>query len=498
MMLLSQAAQILGGTLLGKDVGFATVSSDSRSINAGDLFVALQGPNFDGSAFVNGAAQAGAVAAMVNQRTETGVLRTEQHKGFTQSSVLSPQIPLLLVEDTRLALGKLAAHWRQQFAIPLIAITGSNGKTTVKEMLASILRTATGSENAVLATVGNLNNDIGLPLTLLKMNAAHRYAVIEMGMNHSGEIDYLTRLAQPDVAVINNAGSAHLAGLGSVAAVARAKGEIFAGLVAKGIAVINADDLHAPLWRELAGKHSIIEFGLEKHVAVHAQWQTRDYGAHIVVSTPQGSFNAQLQVPGVHNVRNALAATTAALAIQVPLPAIAAGLAKYAGMAGRMQRRDALNGATLIDDTYNANPTSLRAALKVLAQSTGKKILVLGDMGELGEDAVRLHREAGTEARHLGVDQMLALGELTPYAVQEFGPNARHYERLEDLLAALKKHLDATSTVLVKGSRFMHMERVVQHCIEDREPKPQDRRSPGAAGVFLSSVLSRRSSDYRT
>ena len=200
----------------------------------------------------------------------------------------------------------------------------------------------------------------------------------------------------------------------------------------------------------------------------------------------------------MHNVRNALAATAAALAIQVPLPAIAAGLAKYAGMAGRMQRRDALNGATLIDDTYNANPTSLRAALKVLAQSTGKKILVLGDMGELGEDAVRLHREAGTEARHLGVDQMLALGELTPYAVQEFGPNARHYERLEDLLAALKKHLDATSTVLVKGSRFMHMERVVQHCIEDREPKPQDRRSPGAAGVFLSSVLSRRSSDYRT
>ncbi len=478
MMLLSQAAQILGGKLIGQDVRFSAVSSDSRAITAGDLFVALQGPNYDGAAFVADAAQGGAVAALVGesedrrQKTEDRGFVAAARQSFNKGAAepLSPQssvLSLLVVEDTRLALGRLAAHWRSQFAIPIVAVTGSNGKTTVKEMLASILRAAAGSANAVLATVGNLNNDIGLPLTLLKLRAFHRYAVIEMGMNHSGEIDYLTRLTRPDVTVINNAGSAHLAGLGSVEAVAHAKGEIFTGLSPQGCAVINADDLYAPLWRELAGKHPIIEFGLEKNVAVHAQWQTKGYGAHIAVSTPQGSFNAQLQVPGAHNVRNALAATAAALALHVTLPAIAAGLENYCGTAGRMQRKGALHGAVLIDDSYNANPTSLRAALKVLAQSSGKKILVLGDMGELGEDAVRLHGEAGAEACHLGVTELLALGELTPYAVHEFGPGARHFERIEDLLATLDQHLDADSTVLVKGSRFMHMERVVQCCTED-------------------------------
>ena len=471
MMLLSQAAQILGGTLLGKDVGFATVSSDSRSINAGDLFVALQGPNFDGSAFVNGAAQAGAVAAMINQRTEAGVLRTEQQKGFPQSlshqsSVLSPQLPLLLVEDTRLALGKLAAHWRQQFDIPLIAITGSNGKTTVKEMLASILRAATGADDAVLATIGNLNNDIGMPLTLLKLRDHHRYAVIEMGMNHTGEIKYLSDLARPDVAVINNAGSAHLAGLGTVEAVARAKGEIFSGLSAQGVAVINADDLYAPLWRKLVGRCRIIDFGLEKNRVVHAQWQPKIDGAQLVVTTPRGSFNAQLRVPGEHNVRNALAAISAALALDVPLNAMSRGLENFYGVSGRMQRKVAMHGATLIDDSYNANPSSVRAALKVLVQSSGKKILVLGDMGELGEGAVQLHEEIGEEAHLLGVNQLLALGELTRHTVQKFGAGARHFERIEDLLAALDKNLDVDTTVLVKGSRFMQMERVVLHCVD--------------------------------
>ena len=307
MMLLSQAAQALGCELVGHDVLFTSVSSDSRAINAGDLFVALQGENYDGAAFIANATQSGAVAALV--------------KTTSYRNVESP-CPLLLVEDTRLALGRLAAHWRAQFNIPVIAVTGSNGKTTVKEMLASILRAATGDDNAVLATLGNLNNDIGVPLTLLKLRAVHRYAVIEMGMNHTGEIEYLARLARPDVAIVNNAGSAHLAGLGSVDAVARAKGEIFTGLSPQGTAVINADDAYAPLWRELADGHVLIEFGLGKNVAVHAQWQVRDYGAHIKVSMPQGSFSAQLQVPGVHNVRNALAATAAALALHVPLPEI--------------------------------------------------------------------------------------------------------------------------------------------------------------------------------
>ena len=482
MMLLSQAAQALGGKLIGKDVLFSAVSSDSRTLTAGDLFVALQGKNFDGAAFVEGAARSGAVAALMNAENYGGA---------------PLPCPVLLVDDTRLALGRLAAHWRTQFSIPLVAVTGSNGKTTVKEMLASILRVEAGGANAVLATAGNLNNDIGMPLTLLKLRAFHRYAVIEMGMNHPGEIEYLTLLARPDVAVINNAGSAHLEGLGSVEAVARAKGEIFLGLSPQGYAVINADDLYAPMWRELAGKRPIIEFGLERHVAVHAKWQAKGYGSHIVVGTPEGEFAAQMQVPGVHNVRNALAATAAALAVRVSLPAIAAGLEKYSGTAGRMQRRDAMHGAVLIDDSYNANPASLRVALKVLMQGTGRKILVLGDMGELGNEAERMHAEVGAEAHHLGVDELLAIGELSRHAVNAFGQYARHYDRIEDLLAALDKKLDAKTTVLVKGSRFMRMERVVQHCTDGAGNGPTREKSPGvaggegegAAGMCLSPVL---------
>jgi UDP-N-acetylmuramoyl-tripeptide--D-alanyl-D-alanine ligase len=451
-MRLSQAAQILGGRLAGPDVEFAAVSSDSRAIAAGDLFVALRGENFDGAEFVASAAQAGAVAALVNR--ESGASRQE------------PGFPVLQVEDTRLALGQLAAYWRAQFAVSVVAVTGSNGKTTVKEMLAAILREAAGNTDVVLATQGNLNNDIGMPLTLLKLRARHRYAVIEMGMNHPGEIAYLTRLARPDVVVINNAASAHLAWLGSVEAVARAKGEILEGLPEHGIAVINGDDAHAPLWRKLAGSHAAVEFGLEKHAAVRAQWRPQGNGAAMEASTPQGDFTAVLQVPGAHNVRNALAATAAALALDAKLPAITAGLEKFSGVAGRLQCKPSLHGAVLIDDSYNANPASVHAALKVLAQAGGKKILVLGDMGELGPAAARLHTEIGAEARRLGVDQMLALGELSAFAAREFGAGARHFERIEDLLAALGKELGAGDTVLVKGSRFMRMERVVQHCTQ--------------------------------
>ena len=475
MMLLSQAAQAIGGAVIGVDASFSAVSTDSRAISAGDFFVALQGPNFDGSAFVVGAGQSGAVAAMVNANSSI-------------AQETRPSIPLLLVDDTRLALGRLAAYWRSQFTLPVVAVTGSNGKTTVKEMLASILRSATGIEDAVLATAGNLNNDIGMPLTLLRLRANHRYAVIEMGMNHTGEIKYLSKLARPDVAVINNAGSAHLAGLGSVEAVARAKGEIFSGLSPQGVAIINADDLYASLWRGLAGARSIIDFGLEKNVAVHAQWQATDYGAHILVSTPQGSLCVQLKVPGAHNVRNALAATSAALALGVPLNAITHGLENFYGVAGRMQRCMALHGAQLIDDSYNANPASVRAALKVLVQNAGKKILVLGDMGELGADTVRMHAEIGEEAHHLGVNQLLALGELTRHTVQKFGVGARHFERVEDLLAALEKDMDAETTVLVKGSRFMQMERVVKYCVVDRGARESGGNGHDAAGIYRSSI----------
>ncbi len=449
MMLLSQAAQVLGGELIGPDKLFTSVSTDSRVIAAGGLFVALHGPNFNGAEFTASATQRGAVGSLLSRASYSG--------GATSGTIL-------LVPDARLALGQLAAHWRARFQLRLVAITGSNGKTTVKEMLASVLRAATGNADAVLATQGNLNNDIGMPLTLLKLRAGHRYAVIEMGMNHSGEIDYLTRLARPDIAIINNASSAHLAGLGSVEAVARAKGEIFAGLGANGIAVINADDEHAPLWRALAGV-PIIDFALGRSAAVQVRWQPQDFGATLQISTPAGDFAAQLQVPGVHNVRNALAATAAAVALGIALPQIAAGLEKFSGVAGRLQRKSARCGATLLDDTYTANPASLQSALEVLAQASGEKILVLGDMGELGDDAARLHREIGAAARQIGINKLLALGELSIHAVQGYGAGAQHYAEIDSLLAALDKQLTADVTVLVKGSRFMRMERVVQHCV---------------------------------
>ena len=448
MMTLAQAAQVLFGRLIGEDCRFNAVSSDSRYIAAGDLFVALRGDNFDGAKFVAGAVQDGAVAALVN----------------ADSYRADAPCPQILVEDTRLSLGQLAAYWRRQFELPLIGITGSNGKTSVKEMLASILREHTADSDAVLATKGNLNNDIGLPLTLLKLRAHHRYAVIEMGMNHPGEIDYLTHLAVPTIALINNAGSAHLAGLGSVESVARAKGEIFAGLNDNGIAIINADDDYADVWCELANGKSTVSFGLTHPADIQATWQPLAFGSRITATTPVGEVVIEIAVPGVHNVRNALAATSAALALNIPLNTIAAGLANFAGVAGRLQRKAALRGAVVLDDTYNANPASLHAALEVLAQQKGKKILVLGDMGELGADAAHFHAEIGAEARQLGIDYLLAMGDLSSYAVDEFGDGADHFARLEELLAQLESHLDADTTVLVKGSRFMKMERVVQHC----------------------------------
>lgn len=473
MMYLSRAAAILNGQLLGRDVLFNGVSTDSRTLAAGDLFIALQGDNFDGAAFVKTAAQAGAVAALVNVSSYQMAANNARADGG--ASLVQSTIPLLLVNDTKLALGGLAAHWRAQFPLPLAAVTGSNGKTTVKEMLASILRVATnsateGSTDAVLATHGNLNNDIGMPLTLLKLRAKHRYAVIEMGMNHTGEIDYLSRIACPDVAIVNNAGSAHLAGLGSIAAVARAKGEIFAGLSVQGTAIINADDNYASLWRELVGDKKIIDFALDHPAAVTAQWQMLEYGANMDVRTPQSNFSVQLQVPGAHNVRNALAAIAAAVGLNISNTNIVAGLENFLGVAGRMQRHVTAHGAQLIDDSYNANPASLRAALRVLTQATGTKILVLGDMGELGAEAAELHGQLGAEARELGIDELLALGELTRHTVREFGAGAQHFASIEDLLAVLNQKLDAKTTLLVKGSRFMRMERVVHHCISANKP----------------------------
>ncbi|MHB0973005.1 MAG: UDP-N-acetylmuramoyl-tripeptide--D-alanyl-D-alanine ligase [Thiobacillus sp.] len=448
MMRLSEAAAMLGVPFAGPDADVVRVSTDSRSIRPGDLFIALRGERFDGGNFAAQALQQGA-AGVVLDRTQAPGIATA-----------------LRVDDTRLALGRLGAAWRQRFAIPVVAVTGSNGKTTVKEMLAAILRVEAGSDDAVLRTEGNLNNDIGLPLMLLRLRETHQFAVLEMGMNHAGEIDYLSRLARPGVAVVNNALSAHIGFLGSIENIARAKGEIFNGLSDAGIAVFNADDPHAWLWREANTRRCVIDFGLRQPAAVRGHFLPAGFGSALTLALPGATLDIALQVPGEHNAMNALAAAAAAFALDVSHRSIVAGLAGFTGVKGRLQRKPALHGSTFIDDTYNANPDSVKAALAVLAQQTGRKVLVLGDMGELGSDAAAMHREIGLAARAAGVDRLLALGELSQETVGAFGAGAMHFERIEELLAELENELAPDTTVLVKGSRFMQMERVVKSFTE--------------------------------
>ena len=448
MLNLGQVAEACAGQLLGAAEGtsFMAVSTDSRSVAPGELFVAIKGENFDGHDFVAASLARGAVAALV-----------DADWAQKQGKVM----PLVAVAETRAALGALAAAWRARFELPLIGVTGSNGKTTVKEMCAAILRAWMGDPACVLATEGNLNNDIGLPLMLLRLRARHKAAVIEMGMNHPGEISYLTQIAQPTVAVITNAQRAHLAGLGSLAAVARAKGEIFAGLRPNGAAIINADDAHAALWRELASAYRLIDFSLDGQAAVSGRYAAQGFGSRLDLSTPEGEVQVQLQLPGRHNAANALAATAATLAAGADLAAVVAGLKAYAGAKGRLQKKAGINGAVVIDDSYNANPDSLRAAIDVLAALPGRKILVLGDMGEVGAAAGQYHDEIGGYAKSMGIDLLLALGEHAATAAHNFAAGACHFKNVYTLIEALRPLLDAQTTVLVKGSRFMKMERVV-------------------------------------
>ncbi len=448
MMMTQEAASVLHAEWYGKDALFTGVSTDTRTVKQGDLFVALSGNNFDGHDFVAHAKEKGAVAAMINSKSNI------QNLGL--------DIPLMLVNDTRLGLGQLAAHWRSRFSIPLVAVTGSNGKTTVKDMIACILQQLVGGVSKVLATVGNLNNDIGVPQTLLQLREQHKYAVIEMGMNHFGEILYLTKLANPSIALITNAGAAHIKGLGSVEAVARAKGEIFEGLGERGIAVINADDKYAPLWNKLASNRQIIDFGLSKKAKVRGCYQLNSVDTEMKLKLPGGVVDLTLKVPGEHNVYNALAASASAVALGISKEEIASGLAQFRGVKGRLQKKLCQHNAMLIDDSYNANPESVRAALAVLAKSPGKKVLVLGDMGELGKNAVNLHEDIGEEARLLGIDRLLTLGELSEHSVMKFGEGAQHFKCIEDLLGAIEDLLAPNVTLLVKGSRFMQMERIVK------------------------------------
>ena len=457
MMDLYEAAQATGGTATAEGRTFTGVSTDSRSIGAGELFVALRGERFDGHDYVRDVLARGAAAAMVRD-----AWAAEHGAG----------LPLVCATDTRIALGRLAAHWRRQFDIPLIGVTGSNGKTTVKEMCAAIMREHERRDDldpaeAVLATTGNLNNDIGLPLMLLRLAAGHRAAVIEMGMNHPGEIDYLTRIARPTVALVNNAQRAHLAGLGTLIDLARAKGEIFAGLAEDGVAIINADDPHAGLWRQLAGGRPVMTFGFDVDADVRALVRPRGFASVVTLMAAQGMVEFELPLPGRHNAGNAAAAVAACLAAGVSLGTVAEALSRYQGVKGRLQRRQGRNGALVIDDTYNANPDSMRAAIDVLAGVPGRRILVMGDMGETGEAAGQLHDEIGGYAKSAGIDRLLALGDLSATAARNFGAGAEHFRKVEDLNKVLAGELGADAAVLVKGSRFMRMERVVDAIVEN-------------------------------
>jgi UDP-N-acetylmuramoyl-tripeptide--D-alanyl-D-alanine ligase len=441
IMDMAEAARATGGTLHGPAVAFSGVTTDSRAVNAGDLFIALAGERFDGHEYLDEALRRGAVAAITSRRVET--------------SLPAPQA---VVDDTRLALGRLAAHWRARFAIPLLALTGSNGKTTVKEMIAAILAAHAGSADAILATRGNLNNDIGMPLTLLGLRRGHRFAVIEMGMNHEGEIDYLTRIAAPTVALVNNAQRAHVGILGSLEAIARAKGEIYAGLGAEGVAIVNADDAFADYWKGLNRGRRVVTFALD----AAAQVRGTARGDELHVTLPSGGFDARLQVRGEHNKRNAIAACAAAFALGVPAAAMREALSRFAGVPGRLQRRRSAGGALVIDDTYNANPESMKAAVQVLAEESGRKVFVMGDMGELGGEAPAMHAEVGRFAAGAGIDRLLAVGEASRAAVAAFGERAAHFDAIDALIAEAKREASAGATLLVKGSRFMEMERVAE------------------------------------
>ena len=450
MMTLKQAAAAIGARAVG-DAVFEAVGSDTRQLARRALFVALRGEHFDGHDFVSAAAGEGAVAALVDS-------------AWVATAPACP-LPLLVVADTKAGLGALAAHWRSRFDLPLVGITGSNGKTTVKDMCAAILRAehrlvGMGSD-AVLATRGNLNNDIGMPLTLLSLRAHHRAAVIEMGMNRPGEIRYLSGLACPTVAVVTNAQRAHLQGVGTVADIAREKGSIYAGLGADGVAIVNADDLHADYWRQLNSMRKVLTFGLAAAADVSGRHVTHGFGSLISVTTPAGDFELELKVPGEHNARNALAATAACSAAGVSIDAVIAGLRGFSGTQGRLQYGPGLAGCTLVDDSYNANPDSVRAAIDVLASTPGRKILVLGDMGEIGRSSAQLHDEIGGYAKSKGIDALFALGDMSAVAARNFGEGGHHFRTVDALLKAIRPQLDPRTAVLVKGSRFMRMERVV-------------------------------------
>ena len=434
-MSLDDIAQVLSGKRVGENVTVTGLSTDTRTINGGELFVALKGPNFDGHDYIKTAMDKGAAACLVQNEVDTNVVVTT---------------------DTHQALGLLAKAWRKQFKKTVFAITGSNGKTTVKEMIASIIR----QEQSVMATHGNLNNDIGVPLTLFRLNDSYDAAVIEMGANHLNEISYLTGITSPDIAIVTNIGPAHLEGFGSIENTAKAKAEIFQGLSKSGTAIINADDDFYEEFKEACKQYSVISFGMND-ADVTCQSKSSAEGSLLKVSTPKGGCEIKLKLLGSHNVMNALTAIAASIAANISLKQITKGLESLTPVNGRLQMKQGLNNSLVIDDTYNANPSSLIAALNVLQSFSGKHLLALGDMGELGDKAEALHIDAGAYAKKSGVDSLYSFGKLAAKAAKEFGGKGFCYDKHEDMIEALRDELSQDVTLLVKGSRSMHMENIV-------------------------------------
>lgn len=453
---LSEIAPVLNGIILGHDVQFKGCSTDTRRLIPGSIYIALRGEHFDGHDFVTTAQQQGAVAVLVDRPVACG-------------------LPALRVENTRKALGELAQLWRQRFDLPVVAITGSNGKTTTKEMLKAIFT----QMGPVLASSGNFNNDIGVPLTLFNLDTTHRYAVIEMGANHAGEIKQLSHMAMPTVATITQCAPAHLEGFQNIDGVALAKGEIFIHLQTGGTAVINHDDVYAELWcRQIAAadadappesSYLINTFALHRTADVMAQeLQLHPDSSDFILQTVRGTIPIHLPLPGKHNVLNALTAGACALACGCSLTVIQQGLQQIQPVAGRLQRYEGFNQTLLIDDSYNANPASLNAALAVLGQHPPPYWLILGDMNELGERSVAFHQQAGRLAREVGVERLWAMGNMSRYAVESFGVGALHFVHHDDLITALRAQLPLGATLLIKGSRSMQMEKVVLALREEK------------------------------
>lgn len=451
----SDIASLLQAKLLGDDVEIHSVSTDSRQINAGDLFIALQGPNFDGHQFAAEVVNKGARALVVTRH-------------------LDVPVPQLIVADTRLALGQLGAYVKSQLKLKTVAVTGSAGKTTVKEMMAAILSRI----GHVLATAGNFNNDIGVPLTLLRLTPEHNFAVIELGANHLGEIAYTTSLVKPDVALITNVAAAHLEGFGDLFGVARAKGEIYTGLPDNGVAIVPLDSEFHSYWQQRLDNLRLQTFSLTQQADFHAGNIALDSSgcAGFDMHTPYGSVFVQLSVPGRHNVSNALAAAAATLALGASLTDVQLGLAEMKPVKGRINVSMPTPQLRIIDDTYNANVESAKAAIDLLASYGGQRILVLGDMAELGPDARAYHEEVGVYAKKAALDGLFTLGVLSQNASDQFPQHSAHFSSRSQLLSRLQPYLQAGRevTILVKGSRSAKMELVVSDLLESsqQESKP--------------------------